>query len=177
MVPRWAFHSYDLHKPSIWPPLTDVVRRWLVECTMIESESNVQMNVICLIWLQLAFLIIHERAPLVILKVVFSFSFFSLWIHGLRLCCYASGLWARHACHTSGFSRGMLIYMWRSDWLKPGSQEPSWRCCVYISQLWQIQANSFYSTVQLYCLCAAKCAFSASNLEIKFIIASPQHFK
>ena len=159
MVPRLAlspaFRSYDLQKPSIWPPLTDVVRRWLAECTMIESESNVQMNVICLIWLQLAFLIIHERAPLVILKVVFSFSFFSLnpRFSSLLLCFRLVG--HTRLPYFRLFARNVNLYLtiWLAEARQSGTLLTLLR--IYISQLWQIQASSFYSTMHLYCLCAA----------------------
>ena len=86
-----------------------------------EHDSSVQMNVICLIWLQPISLFITERAPWRILKV---------WSESTSLlfCCYVLARGTNMVAAFKAFH--MEYYLWRSEWSQfsaqvSGSLEPS----------------------------------------------------
>ena len=68
-VDWWNARCPFIHKLSIWPPCGTMSAGWMHDD--FESDSRVQIIVICSIWLQLKPLDIYRRAPLHILKALF----------------------------------------------------------------------------------------------------------
>ena len=103
------------------------------------SDSSVHMNVICLIWLQLIFLVVDKHAPLLILKVLYR-------VHQSCTPSLCFSLWGKHRGHFCGFSHRLLIV---TGWLAEaaqviGRQEPScivlvWcYCCKEVPFPWEL---------------------------------------
>ena len=106
-----------ISKPCLpWLP-SNKLSSWLPCGTMLkggmryesESESSIQMNVICLIWLQRISFVIGERVRLFNLRVLFrNHHFFAL------LPCFS--LWNKHEDHSSSYLRGIpFVTSWLAE--------------------------------------------------------------
>ena len=83
---QWHQHKLRQHPPlstassrhvfTSWQSGRHVVAQWLVECTtvvvcMSVYQSSLQIHAVFLLWLQLLFLVISERVPLLMVKILF----------------------------------------------------------------------------------------------------------
>lgn len=94
----------------VWWPCGSVL---IVECLV---DTSIQVNIICLIWLQLVCLVISEGVPWLVLEVVFS-------IHQSFILLLSFSWWASCCGQSSGFLHGILHVMF---WFCGNLYESPW---------------------------------------------------
>ena len=116
-----------------------------------ESDTAINMTVICPMWLLLISLIINDCVPLPILKIMFRIIRFLLLLFFSVLLCFS--LWAKHDSHSSGFPCRTLL---RTFWLAEaalGDWQPRALHGYLLTLSWSYFWTLSWSYTVTWCLC------------------------